>query len=793
MSRLLQILAVLAALSALPAPAAAPPTDASLPAGARLRIGTPRFRHGGVVRAVAFSRDGKRLASAGHDHTVSVWEVPTGRELHRFRGHAGDVLCVAFSRDGRLLASGSADGTVRLWGLHGATAGKELRALTSKAEAVEALAFSPDGKMLAAGGDDGILRAYDTANWKLVRQMSQDRGIRCLAWCADGKRIATNAAKHAVAVWDVENGSLWRTFGDEPINALAFAPTGEQLVTWEEGGTLRLWDAGRGAHVRTWGGDEDSGSTALIYQVAFGRDGKSVLCGSATGLVNEWDPTTGKRQRQFAGHRGRVTALAVAPRGTLVASGGGDGTIRLWDSSSGKEVTSTVEPAAPIVSLSADPKSKRLALVLGSGQMQLWDRDTAKPIDARFKGNALTAAFGLNGMVLVVDALGRLARWDPATGRTTVLKDPGPALTGLALSLDGKRLLTTHSDGSLWLRDGDGERLRQCLGKDVRATPVISPDGTLLAAVGQSAGISLWDGTTGKLIAPIAGHRGGTLTAAFSPDGRTLVSGGRDRMARVWEVRTRRERRTPAGHEAWVCAVAFSPDGKLMATATVQGDIHVWSARNGRLLRDLEGHRGPVTGLVFPDGKTLVSAGRDTSVLVWDVAGLAEGRIPAIELSVEQRERLWEQLMAEPAAASLAMQRLARDPAHVVPLLAGRLKAVDEKKIAKLLEDLDADEFKTRRTAFMELAALGGFAENSLRQALAKKPNLEKHRRLEELLRMLNDDRVAGEHLRALRCVEVLEMIDTAEARRVVQTLAAGAPEAELTRVAKGALRRMKR
>jgi hypothetical protein len=263
-------------------------------------------------------------------------------------------------------------------------------------------------------------------------------------------------------------------------------------------------------------------------------------------------------------------------------------------------------------------------------------------------------------------------------------------------------------------------------------------------------------------------------------------------MARVWEVRTRRERRTPAGHDAWVCAVAFSPDGKLLATATVQGDIHVWAARSGRLLRDFEGHRGPVTALAFPDGKSLVSAGRDTSVLVWDVAGLAEGRVQLIELTAEQRERLWGQLRGEPAAASLAIQKLARDPARVVPLLAGRLAAVDGKKIAKLLEDLDANEFKTRAAAFKDLAALGGYAEGSLRQALEKKPNLEKHRRLEELLARLRDERAANEHLRALRGVEVLEMIGTAEARKVVERLATGAPEAELTRVAKAALGRMK-
>jgi WD40 repeat protein len=469
---------------------------------------------------------------------------------------------------------------------------------------------------------------YDSTSGKVVRQMSQDRAIRCLAWSADGKLIATNAGKSAVAMWDAETGLLRHTFGDEAINAVAFTGKSEQLVTWETGGTLRLWDAAKGTLVRAWGGDEDGGtSSSLIYQIALGRDGKSVLCGSTTGAVNEWDLATGKRRRQFTGHHGRVPAVAGAPDGSLVASGGADGTIRLWDTKTGKEVSPAVEPAAPIASLSTDPKSQRLVLVLGSGQMQLWDRATGKAIAARFKGNALTAAFGgANGQVLVTDTAGRLALWDPATGRTTVQKDPGPAVTALALSLDGKRLLTTQSDGSLWLRVGDGRRVRQCVGKELRAVPVISPDGSLLAAVGRSAGISLWDGKTGKPVAPIAGHRGGTVAAVFSPDGKTLVSAGRDRVVRVWEVKTRRERLAGMRHDAWVCAVAVSPDGKLIATATVQGDVHVWSAQTGRLLRDLDGHRGPVTGLVFADGKTLVSAGRDTSVLVWDVAAQAEGR-----------------------------------------------------------------------------------------------------------------------------------------------------------------------
>jgi hypothetical protein len=422
----------------------------------------------------------------------------------------------------------------------------------------------------------------------------------------------------------------------------------------------------------------------------------------------------------------------------------------------------------------------------------MWDRATGKPMPGSFKGNALAAAFAPDGVLTLIDGAGKLVRFDPVKGRAMPRKDAGPVATALALATDGKRLLTSHTDGTFWVRDDAGKPLRPCVGKDRRAVPVISPDGSMLAAVGQSAAISLWDGKTGKLIVPIAGHGGGTMTAVFSPDGRTIASGGRDRMVRVWEVHTRRERRTPSGHNAWVCAVAFSPDGKLLATATVQGDIHIWAARTGRLLRDLEGHRGPVSGLAFPDGKTLVSAGRDTSVLVWDVAGLAEGPLKPVKLTAAQRERFWGQLTGEPAPASMAMQRLAQDPEGVVPMLRGRLQPVDGKKIARLLADLDDGDFKTRKEAFNGLAVLGRFAEGALRQALAKKPNLETHRRLEELLNKLSDDVVTGEHLRALRAVEVLEMIDTPEARKVLQALAAGDPAAELTRAAKGALGRLK-
>src|SRR5439155_20172219 len=125
-------------------------------AGVRLRHGSPRLRLVWLVRWVSITPDGKRLASAGHDRTVSVWDLPSGKERFRLSGHGGDVTCLSFAPDGKTLASGAADGTVRVWALVGDRAGTQA-ALVARGDSVDALAFSPDGKRLAAGSDDGVL------------------------------------------------------------------------------------------------------------------------------------------------------------------------------------------------------------------------------------------------------------------------------------------------------------------------------------------------------------------------------------------------------------------------------------------------------------------------------------------------------------------------------------------------------------------------------------------------------------------------------------------------------------
>jgi hypothetical protein len=210
----------------------------------------------------------------------------------------------------------------------------------------------------------------------------------------------------------------------------------------------------------------------------------------------------------------------------------------------------------------------------------------------------------------------------------------------------------------------------------------------------------------------------------------------------------------------------------------------------------LRGHTGALSGVAFaPDGKTLASASDDGTVLVWDLLDPPDGPAPLRRLDAKDLDELWAGLAAADAGrAYRAVGALARAPAQAVPLLARRLRPAPHgggKSVDRLLADLNADDFPARAAAFRALQARGRRAEAALRRALPSAPSLEVRRRLEELLAHCKAAPPGPEALREERALAVLEWAGSGEARRALEALAGGDPEADRTREARAALRRL--
>jgi hypothetical protein len=226
--------------------------------------------------------------------------------------------------------------------------------------------------------------------------------------------------------------------------------------------------------------------------------------------------------------------------------------------------------------------------------------------------------------------------------------------------------------------------------------------------------------------------------------------------------------------------------------------VRIWDLDSGRELRKLTGHRSNANSLAFSaDGKILVSAGDDTTILFWDVADITGRKRPQMgRLAAREWQALWEDLAKDDAAkAYAAMVRMASGGSTTIAALKERLRPVrpvDPQRLARLLKALDSDEFAVREAANRELEKLGDVILLALRQTLSRPGlSLELRRRLEALSSPL--DEIAGERLHQLRAIEVLEMMGTAEARELLKAMAGGAPEALATTAAQAALKRLQR
>jgi RNA polymerase sigma factor (sigma-70 family) len=574
----------------------------------------------GGVGSMAYSPDGKRLASPNGDNTANVWDALTGQELLSLKGHTGRVLSVAYSPDGKRLASAASDKIVKVWD---AQTGKELRTLKGDSGEVYSLVYSPDGKHLASTSEDKTVTVWDAQTGQPL--LILEGAGECVAYSPDGKRLASGSAGYSwgveVKVWDAQTGQVHLTIKGAG-RGVAFSPDGKRLAStsWDETVgvlTVKVWDAQTGAILLTIKPDTGLGQ---VNSVAFSPDGKRLASADGGGTVKVWDAQTGQELLAFKGHIWPARSVVFSPDGTRLAASFQMGGIKIWDATTSPEVRSFRGPTDAVV---FSPDSKRLASRNGDNTVKAWDAQTGQELRV-FKGHTgrvRSVAYSPDGKRLASAAEDRLVKvWDVQTGQEILaLKGHTSSVTSVAYSPDGKRLASAAEDGLVKVWDAQ-------TGRELLSLPggggslAYSPDGKRLA--GASGGtVRVWDATNGQEI--LAWEAPGRVRGvAFSPDGKRLAGNVDDPFAgppgpgagyvKVWDAQTGDELLHIKGHTGWVGSVAFSPDGKRLASGSDGvawgGEVKVWDAQTGQELLSFQGG-GNLHNVVFsPNGHWLASS-----------------------------------------------------------------------------------------------------------------------------------------------------------------------------------------
>jgi WD40 repeat protein len=313
-----------------------------------------------AIISAAYSPDGSRVAAAGWDKIVKVWDIKTGELLRQFSGHSGAVQALAFSPNGHFLLSGGADLVARLWDLE---SGQEIRQFAGHTGPVTAVAFSPDGAKIVTGSSDATARLWDAAKGVTIGVFGgHGYEVRSVAFSPDGQRVLTGSGDTTVRLWNVsDQRQLWSANHDGWVNEALFSPDGTAVVTGSSDRSVRIWDARSGRPLHRFS------QNAEIRSLAVSPNGRQILIGGWDRTARLIDAQSGHELRAFAGadkairaaefSPGWVNAVAFSPDGQTILTASAP-TLKVWNVARGDVLLTLVSVGASgsmVLDLNGDP------------------------------------------------------------------------------------------------------------------------------------------------------------------------------------------------------------------------------------------------------------------------------------------------------------------------------------------------------------------------------------------------------------------------------------------------------
>jgi len=535
-----------------------------------------------ATAALAVSPDGSRIATAGSIGSAqardqeaassaaateaTVWDARTGKRLLSLTGATSSIHDIAYSPDGRRIATGGDDGAAILWD---ASSGRRLFTLpdADAGGGFLGVAFSPDGTRLATADGIGRLRIWSLAARRVVRSIRAGTPQCGVTWSPDGRLVGAGqcggydySTASAIRVWDVRTGRLvFRTEGTPATTMLRFSPDGRDLLVPTLNGTAEIWSLAGNRLLVTL-----TGHSGQVVSVAFSPGGKLVATGGTDRTARVWDARTGEQLLTLAGHAATVDAVEFTPDGHRLVTTSEDGTVRAWNVTprgSHDWLTLTAD-AGGVGSVFFTPDGRRL-LTSGvcDGKIKLWDARTGALIsvsaappeqDCGYKGTGTRFYAGVT-----------------------------------ATSPDGAIVAQAGANGTVQLLDSHtGQLLRTLPGGHAGVQAIrFDPSGSRLATGNWDGTAIVWDVGSGARLQVFAAQQGIVESVAFSPDGKTLATAGEDATAQLWNVASGTRLLTLTGHSLALTDVAFSPDRRLLATSSGDGTVRIYVLPVDELVR----------------------------------------------------------------------------------------------------------------------------------------------------------------------------------------------------------------